>query len=73
MNTDCRNFAAATPLGMSGAEKPRTVLVFLSAKSKEQQMFHLKPRSLVLLNYIGDLNGGAQVTVVGVRVADCKA
>jgi hypothetical protein len=73
MNTDCRNFAAATLLGMSGAEKPRTVLVFLSAKSKEQQMFHLKPRSLVLLNYIGDLNGGVQVSVVGVRVADCKA
>jgi hypothetical protein len=36
-------------------------------------MFHLKPRSLVLLNYICDLNGGVQVPVVGVRVADCKA
>jgi hypothetical protein len=58
---------------MSGAEKPRTVLVFLSAKSKEQQMFHLKPRNLVLLKYIRDLNGGFQVPVVGVRVADCKA
>jgi hypothetical protein len=25
------------------------------------------------LNYICDLNGGVQVPVVGVRVADCKA
>jgi hypothetical protein len=33
---------------MSDAEKPRTVLVFLSAKLKEQQMFHFEAKKLGL-------------------------